>query len=700
LKPSLKVIGPGVACLALMLLVVLLSVIQTAREVDRVDTEHSVASVKAAVALRATRLGAFAEDNAYWDDMAKAVYGPRLDTDVFDSSFAISTAQGVNYDAVYVLDPKGRLIYAIADGRATAQTPQMRFGDVAERLAADLGNSTTYLSTVAFDGETLSLIGISNIRPTDPALQGLVPPEGHARLIMTGRVTPAMLAEISHLLQLDNLGINGQQSNAEASITDYWGRPVSRLTWAQPHQGWVALQRSLPILSVTLLGSLIVMGLLWGQGLRTVMKLKRIAMTDALTRLPNRRALQAHLLEVLREDRTVGLAILNIDGFKRINDQFGHEVGDSVLRQSGAELARLQQRGFWIARLGGDEFALLVCGDDAEGRIQMAANRVLAFVKRPLQVEDRSLAVAASLGLALGHRGDDPVELMRRADVALHAAKAEGKHRANWFDSGLDERRAIRHEIEADLRKAIDRSELGLVYQPLYKSDGSTLAGVEALLRWHSETRGDVSPEIFVPIAEESGLIVKVGLFALRQACTDARRWPDLKVAVNVSAAQLRAPGFTDSVARILAETAMPPDRLELEITETYIIGDPDQAQRVLGALRALGVTLVLDDFGTGYASIGFLRHYRFGKIKIDRSLIADIEHSESSRAILQASVTIARALDMYVTAEGVETDAQATLLRVVGCDHLQGWHFDSAMSADQIDVRLAETLASARRKA
>lgn len=700
MKRSLRAIGPGLACIGLFLLVIALSVFQTARETDRVDAEHSRATVEAAVAMRAMRLGAFAEDNAFWDDMAQSVYGPILNQEFIDSSFASSTEDGVNYDAVYILDATGQLVYAIEDGNHTTRLPSERFGDAIPRLASELASNDGHISTVTAVGEGLALVGMSNIRPTDPALSHLVPTAGHYRLIMSVRVSDPMLAEMSNLLQLKDLAINGSAGQTSAPIKDRWGRNLGSLSWTQPHHGWLALKRTLPLMAVSLVGAFIVLGLLYRQGMRTVYKLKKLTLTDALTGLPNRRALYARLADATSDDRGVALALLNLDGFKRINDQYGHEVGDNVLRQSSAELQRLQQRGFWIARLGGDEFALVVTGPGCDERIQRAAGRVLAFANRPLKVEDRSISVAASLGLALGKRGDDAAELVRRADVALHAAKSDGRRRANWYDPQLDERRAMLREIEADLRTGLDASELYLVYQPLFGSDGMTMVGLEALLRWRSATRGEVSPDLFVPVAEESGLIDRIGLIALRRACTDAMRWPHLKMAVNVSAAQLRSPGFSASVARVLAETGMPPERLELEITETFIVGDPVQASEVLGELKALGLTLALDDFGAGYASIGFLRQYRFGKLKIDKSLIADIEHSESSRAILQASVTIARAMDMDVTAEGIETQAQATLMRIVGCDQLQGWLFDRAMTADQIDDRLAETASLLQKRA
>ena len=259
----------------------------------------------------------------------------------------------------------------------------------------------------------------------------------------------------------------------------------------------------------------------------------------------------------------------------------------------------------------------------------------------------------------------------------------------NWYDELLDQRQVRASNIEAELRQAFENDEFSVVYQPLYGADGTGIRAVETLLRWHSPVRGMVPPAEFIPVAEETGLIARIGLYVLRKACEDGLNWPQLGIAVNISSAQLRNPVFTKQLAQLLDETGFPAHRLELEITETYRGYDPDTARKVIASIRALGVSVALDDYGAGFTSIGFLRRFAFSKIKIDRNLIGEAATSEVARTILNASVSVGRALDMRIAAGGIETAAQADLMRVAGCDQMQGWLFSEAVNAADIDAIL-----------
>ncbi|MBA3897748.1 MAG: bifunctional diguanylate cyclase/phosphodiesterase [Sphingomonadaceae bacterium] len=454
-----------------------------------------------------------------------------------------------------------------------------------------------------------------------------------------------------------------------------------------------ALLYGQPLLGAAL-GSLAAM-MFWlvRRGFGEVLDLARQSEIDSLSRLPNRRSLRRALRRAAERGQAVTLALIDLDGFKAINDNYGHAVGDRLIRAVSDTLRGIAGSGAMVARLGGDEFALLAHGEGAGLAIETLAEMVLARLTHPFYLDDRTLVVGASIGIA--DRGDcDAIEMLRRADVAMYAAKHDGRMRANRYDADLDARQAAKHNIELELRAAIADEAFGVVYQPLFASDRRRITGVEALVRWTSPTLGEVRPEVFVPIAEESGLIDRIGLFVLRRACTEALAWPELRLAVNVSAAQLRNPDFPRKLRQVLAETGYPPTMLEVEITETYLVREAEGARRVLAELRALGVSVSLDDFGTGFASIGFLRQFTFDKLKIDRSLVADAEHSEAARALVQASVAVARALDMPVTAEGVETTAQADLMNIVGCDELQGWLFARASNAEGIGAALAATRA------
>jgi EAL domain-containing protein (putative c-di-GMP-specific phosphodiesterase class I) len=273
----------------------------------------------------------------------------------------------------------------------------------------------------------------------------------------------------------------------------------------------------------------------------------------------------------------------------------------------------------------------------------------------------------------------------------MYASKTSGKMRCTWFSDEFDRKRDAARKIEGELRKALERGEFRLKYQPLVDAQTCQIVAVEALLRWERADGVPIGPDVFIPIAEESGLIDPIGLWVLREACREAMKWTQIKLSINVSAAQLRNPEFPVQFGQILEETGFPPSRLELEVTETYLVLDPVVAGRALEVIKQFGVGVVLDDFGTGYASIGFLRKFRFEKLKIDRSLIVDAALDDGSHAMMVSSIAVARAMDMDVTAEGVETQAQADLVRIAGCDQIQGWLYFRPISAEEITEQLAK---------
>ena len=392
-----------------------------------------------------------------------------------------------------------------------------------------------------------------------------------------------------------------------------------------------------------------------------------------------------------RRGEKLALALIDLDGFKGINDNYGHHVGDRLIKSVAELLGGLVGARGMVARLGGDEFAIMVPGSSAVSELQDIARAMLDKLSRPFRIDERTVLVGASIGLASVSLSDfDAGELMRRADVAMYAAKRAGKMRLSWYDEMLDQKQAVAHTVEMELRAAIEAQDFDIVYQPVVGIHDKKIMAVEALLRWSSPTRGEVSPSEFIPVAEETGLIDRIGMIVLRRACREGLEWGNVHVAVNVSAAQLRNPEFSLELGRVLEETGFPAERLELEITEAYLVYDPDTAGKVLREVRALGVGVSLDDFGTGYASIGFLRQFSFSKVKLDRSLVTDASQNEAARTVVQASIAVARALDMAVAAEGVETDDQADMMRVAGCDQLQGWLVSRPVTAKDVAARVA----------
>lgn len=433
--------------------------------------------------------------------------------------------------------------------------------------------------------------------------------------------------------------------------------------------------------------------LLVRMALRHVTHLELLGQSDSLTLLPNRRALHADIQREERQGHEVALAILDLDGFKLVNDHHGHVVGDAAIKECARLLGEIVHGEAKVYRLGGDEYALMKSGAVAGTLLEGMCRRAVERLAKPVSVEDRRLTLGVSIGLAR-HTPEDPAnssELLRRADVAMYASKRGGKMRCTWFNNAFDKNREQLREMDDELRHALANNEFQLHYQPLVDCNTRHVVAVESLLRWVRPDGKSVGPDVFIPVAEESGLINAIGLWVLRQACCDALEWKDIKLSVNISAAQLRNPEFPIQLGHILEETGLDPERLELEITETCLVLDPIVAERSLAVIRGFGVNVVLDDFGTGYASIGFLRQFRFEKLKLDRSLVVQAGEDAGSRAMMLSSITVARAMKMGVTAEGVETQAQADMVRAAGCDTIQGWLYFKAMPAAEIAQHLGK---------
>jgi len=424
-------------------------------------------------------------------------------------------------------------------------------------------------------------------------------------------------------------------------------------------------------------------------GFANVRELEMLGRTDTLGNLPNRQTL-INDLERLAESRDeVALALLDLDGFKQINDHFGHAAGDELIRYCSSMLQEIVGDEAQCYRLGGDEFAAVTTGRVAGTILEGLCRKILERLQTPIKVSGRELAIGASIGLA--HSTNDvslaPSELLRRADVAMYMSKRGGKMRCTWFNTRFDKRREALRELEENLRAGLKKGEFELAYQPLVDAEQGHIVAVEALLRWNRSDGENIGPNVFIPVAEESGIINPIGLWVLRTAMTKARAWKGISLSVNISAAQLRNSEFPIKLGEILEETGYPPHMLELEVTETCLVLDPVVAERSLDVIRKFGVKVSLDDFGTGYASIGFLRQFRFEKLKLDRSLVVQASQEEGSRAMMLSSIAVARALNMGVTAEGVETEDQADLVRLAGCDQIQGWLYYKAMPGSDIDV-------------
>jgi diguanylate cyclase (GGDEF)-like protein len=413
-----------------------------------------------------------------------------------------------------------------------------------------------------------------------------------------------------------------------------------------------------------------------------------VARTDWLSHLPNRRALIETLDRVrLRGDTDVkSVVFIDLDGFKDVNDIYGHSVGDDLIVAIAKTLNERVPPGGMLARMGGDEFAMTIGGDNAEAKATAFAVSVLDFLTTPVQLGERTIHIGASIGIASGTLTEcNSSELFRRADIAMYHAKMSGKGRITHYDAELNSVRERKLAIENQIRSGLERDEFEVWYQPIVDARSQTMSSVEALVRWPRRPEGPLGPDTFIAIAETSGLIYKLGQFVLQRACEDLQPYGELKLSVNISPAQFRDPAFEEKVASVLESTRFPANRLQLEVTESYVLENPERARMAIANLKALGTAVALDDFGTGYSSIGYLRRFNFDTIKIDKSLAGLVDNDEQAAALVSGTVRIANALGMAVVAEGVETEKQMKLLRLAGCDQLQGFWFSQPMPIESI---------------
>ncbi|HTJ03427.1 MAG TPA: EAL domain-containing protein [Methylovirgula sp.] len=430
---------------------------------------------------------------------------------------------------------------------------------------------------------------------------------------------------------------------------------------------------------------------------------KLAAGRDVLSGLPNRflfnELVDAEVARCRRKGGQFALFYIDLDHFKETNDSFGHEVGDQMIIAVAERLTRALRSSDHIARIGGDEFAILQTDVTDPRDCAKLAYRILDKMSAPFELGGgQSVLCGLSIGIALfPQNADDRTSLLRLADLALYRAKHEGRNRFAFYEAKSGEELRLQQNAEDDLRDAIEQDKLVLYYQPIVSAVDASFVGVEALVRWQHPTRGLLSAERFVGLAEERGLIVPLGEWVLRHACLDAMRWPDLRVAVNVSPIQFRQREFVSSVESILKETGMEPHRLELELTEGVIVSDADLAERLIIDLRALGVRMALDDFGNGYSSLIYLRRFAFDKIKIDRSFLESMEMQGESAIIVESIVRLGKALGLTVTAEGIENDEQVAFLQKLACDELQGFLFSEPVPPAEIDKRYAAAKAAAK---
>jgi diguanylate cyclase (GGDEF)-like protein len=424
----------------------------------------------------------------------------------------------------------------------------------------------------------------------------------------------------------------------------------------------------------------------------------RLAAEDPLTGLPNRRVFSAALDQISgqrlasQQNTEFAVLFLDLDRFKAVNDTLGHRIGDLLLQEVAKRLEWSLGSNSVLARLGGDEFAVIVPTFVSRVALEASALRLAKAVSEPYEIDGHRVCTNVSIGIAVGPGDGESVDdLLMAADLALYAVKASGRGAYRFYDKSMNEELSHRRQIEMDLREAVARNELSLHYQPIIDLQRNVVTGFEALARWRHPVRGMIPPGMFITVAEDTGLILPLGEWALTEACRRANEWPShLRISVNLSPVQFSAPNLYDTIAGTLAASGLAPDRLELEITERIFMENSERTLAILHQLKDLGVRISMDDFGTGYSSLSYLRSFPFDKIKVDRTFVSGLTEGDEHAAIVRAVVSLARALGMMTTAEGVETSEQQRSVAALGCDEAQGFLFSAPVPVEKVPEILA----------
>ena len=540
-----------------------------------------------------------------------------------------------------------------------------------------------------------------------PGDSGLVPGDAPTLLLAVKYIDGQLLTDIGVRFDLPNLRVVGTAPLREGehvfAVANGAGETIARLAWLPNRPGAAIVSTVLPFMVIAFGGFALLTGLALRYMRRSAARiaegedrLRHLALHDPLSGLPNRTFFGDRLAAVIAEagqsDTIAAVLAIDLDHFKDINDTLGHHIGDGLIGVVAQRLVNAVRHEDLVARLGGDEFAVITTEVADTKSLERFADRLIAILRAPYTISGHTLLIGASVGIAvIDRRAGDAADIMRRADVALYRAKNEGRSRACIYDADMDADLRERKQLENDLRISIAEDGLSVAYQPIMNASGEKMTGVEALCRWNHPVRGAVPPTDFIPIAERSELIIPLGECVLRKACMEAKRWQGLTVAVNVSPLQFRRQDFVEVVERILAETGFDPRRLELELTESTLLGNVDDAEKAMHRLKARGVHFALDDFGTGYSSLLYLRRFPFDRIKIDRSFVRSIETAADAASIVHAIVSLGRGLGMKVTAEGVETAEQQLFLRAAGVHSLQGYRFGKPAPAADVAERLQQ---------
>ncbi len=686
-------------------------------EFDRAAARREQSVVANGIRGRIDEVSHLTDLEVVWDDAVRHLDN-HFDADWAQDNMGTFLWQNSRFEDTFILAADDRPIFAINRGRPAALGLYTAFENSTSSLVATVRREEARRRSLPAQPHVGELMtnpntasGLANVGGAVFILSATAVQSDFGRAALRGPRAPLVVTAMPldelfirkfagrFLLDDVHLHIGGGAPGRGTAFVDFHddhGGYVATLVWAPQTPGRTLLRRlGLPALAV-LIGLSACIAWLYRRARQAARELvtsearaTHLAYHDGLTGLPNRALFQdrlSHALRLLpRTGESVAVHCLDLDRFKAINDTHGHHVGDELLQKAGRIMAGHCRAGDTVARLSGDEFAIIQSPATPASAARLAA-RVTEALRAPIKLQVGRVFIGCSAGVTLV---SDPsllaAAVLRQADLALYRSKEVARGQFCFFEPNMDVAVQMRRALEADLRVALAEGSLWMAYQPQV-NEHTGLTGVEALMRWRHPERGDISPAVFVPVAEECGLIVELGMYALRRAFEDSKRWGGLRVAVNVSAKQLRMKNFVSQVMGLVAELGVDPRSFELEITEGILLGDDPETHAMLRALRDEGFELAFDDFGTGYSSLSYLRRYPINRVKIDQSFIANLGVSDDAEAFIVAIVKLARALGLSVIAEGVETAAQQQRLMTAGCPDMQGYLFSKPVPAAEID--------------
>ena len=708
-----KLLVPIISISFVAIVVIFGLLLWSGKEVDRISRERDKSIVSLVISQGIERVAHAQESSTVWELAVRKVQERPLDYKWLDLNLGTWFKSYAGHDEVYVLSRDGAPLYAMRDGQRVDAASYRDVSKVVAPLVRQLRRlsapSPQESGGVAMLSPGASDLAMLRGRPAIVSAKPIIsdsgetvqPPGSEAVHVSVVYLDGKFLAQMSRQYGLSgtHFSMTGPSWNETGlPLHSHDGRLIGYFVWQPFAPGDAVTLNVAPVLLTALAFAGLVVFLLARRLGRNTMDLEasqaqaqHLALHDVLTGLPNRamfeNRLEAALARCRRDGSRLALLYLDLDRFKQVNDSLGHAAGDEVIREVARRLTSEIRAYDTVARLGGDEFAIILVEPGSRAATEDVCARIIADISRPFEFMGVQSFIGVSIGVALApNDGTERNELARKADIALYKAKVEGRGRSAFFCPTMDEAVRSRDGLLRELRAAIADSDnqMRLYYQPVFSSRTGAMVAVEALLRWQHPDRGLVAPTTFIGLAEETGLIEDIGQWVLRTAIRDARRWPGLRMSINVSPVQLRNASFAEGVLQLIGDAAMKPGRLELEITETALMDSSAEVSETLARLRRCGIITTLDDFGTGYSSLSHIRDIAVDRIKIDRSFVTAIETGNGA-SLIQAIVTLAHANGLELTAEGVETSRQRDLLEDVGCEELQGYLFSRPVTADEI---------------